>query len=264
MQDLKVTIIQTDLFWEDKKKNLAQFSEKITSIKTSPDLIVLPEMLNTAFSMKPEIFAEKQDGETICWLKEKAKETGCAIVGSLMINENGNYFNRMIWMNPDGSFDYYDKRHLFRMGNEQEHFSTGNENRIINFNGWKFKLMVCYDLRFPVWAKNNYKEGKYDFDCLIYIANWPAARTNHWKCLLQARAIENQAYVIGVNRVGEDGRGTKHCGDSLIFDPQGNTLLKFEQNSVSIGSSILKFSELENLRNKFTVGLDWDNFKIYE
>lgn len=261
MQDLNITIIQSDLFWEDKEKNLQNFESKISKLEKT-DIIILPEMFNTAFSMKPDLFAETMNGETIKWMEKIANQKDSVLIGSLMIAENGNNFNRMIWMNSDGTYEFYDKRHLFRMGNEQEHFSAGNENIIIDFKGWKFKLMVCYDLRFPVWAKNNYTDGKYDFDCLIYVANWPAARSHHWKCLLQARAIENQSYVIGVNRVGQDGKGTKHSGDSMVFDPKGETLVEFEQNQEEISSTNLKFSEIETLRNNFKVGLDWDKFDV--
>ncbi len=261
MQDLRITIIQSDLFWENKEKNINSFQTKLQGIKNS-DIIILPEMFNTAFSMKPELFAETMKDGTIGWMKETAHRKQSVVVGSLMIKENENYYNRLMWVNPDGSFDYYDKRHLFRMGNEQEHFSAGQRNKIVDFMGWKFKLLVCYDLRFPVWAKNNYKNGNYDFDCLIYVANWPAARTHHWKALLKARAIENQSYVIGVNRIGEDGKGTKHCGDSMIFDPKGDSLLEFPENTEASETINLSYSELQNLRNKFTVGLDWDDFEI--
>lgn len=261
MQDLNITIVQSDLHWEDKEKNLQNFKTKLEKVKNT-DIIILPEMFNTAFSMKPELFAETMNDNTIQWMKKMAHLKKSVVVGSLMIRENDKYYNRMIWMNPEGNYEFYDKRHLFRMQNEHKHFSAGSENKIVNFKGWKFKLMVCYDLRFPVWAKNNYKDGNYDYDCLVFVANWPEPRRHPWKHLLQSRAMENQAYVIGVNRVGADGKGIRHSGDSMACNPIGDIMLEFEEYAEAIASVNLRFADIEKIRKNFTVGLDWDSFDV--
>ncbi len=171
MQDLKITLVQSDLVWEDKSANLNRFQKKIESLDRLMDIIVLPEMFNTGFSMKPEVFAEVEQGSTLKWMQQQAAKTKAAITGSFMVAEAETYYNRLFFVNPDGSYFTYNKRHLFRMGGEDNHFAQGTEDVIINYKGWKIKFLICYDLRFPVWSKNNYNEGNYDYDLLLIVAN---------------------------------------------------------------------------------------------
>ena len=262
MQNLRISLIQTDLKWEDKSFNLNHIDKLISGIKESPDIIVLPEMFSTAFSMKPELFSEEAEGETLQWMQARARETDAAIAGSFMVKEKGDYFNRMYFVLPDGAYHYYDKRHLFRMGNEQLHFSAGNKKAIVEYKSWKIQLLICYDLRFPVWAKNNYKDGSYDFDLGILVANWPAVRSHVWKTLNSARAIENQSFWVGVNRVGKDAKGLEHSGDSNIWDAKGFPLIEEPPHSEFVRTITINKKELDDFRNKFTLGLDWDRFNI--
>jgi len=262
MQDINITIIQADLVWENKAANLSHFEEKINNASNLGDLVVLPEMFNTAFSMKPEIFSEPIESETHNWMQVIAKKYNIILAGSYMVNDDGKYYNRFIVMNPDGNYEKYDKRHLFRMGNEHEHFTAGSDELIFEIKGWKIKALICYDLRFPVFAKNNYTEGEYDYDALIYVANWPKVRNHIWQSLLLARSIENQAYVIGVNRIGKDGNGLDHAGSSCILNSKGEYIIEPKQDIEFTQTATLKYSDLEDFRAKFTVGLDWDKFEI--
>jgi len=262
MNDLKISFIQSELIWENPEKNLSAFANKIQSINDKTDIIVLPEMFNTAFSINPEKCAERMDGFSFNWLKDKAKEMQVVITGSILINEGGKYYNRMIWMQKDGNFLTYDKRHLFRMSDEFKIFNAGKERRIIEYKGWKINLNICYDLRFPVWTKNTFKDGNYEYDLLINVANWPAGRSFIWKTLLRARAIENQAYVVGVNRVGNDGFGTAHSGDSMAIDPMGNIIIQAEAFAEEVHTITLSKDFINDFRNKFTVGFDWDKFEL--
>ena len=262
MQDLKVSFIQANLIWENKASNLSYFADKIRGLNKKTDLIVLPEMFTTAFSMKPELFAELPESETHRWMAQLSEETNSCLAGSYMVNVSGNYFNRFVIMYPNGQFLTYDKRHLFRMGKEHHHFTAGEQSLIFECQGWKIKALICYDLRFPVFSKNNYKQDQYDYDALIYVANWPKVRNNIWKNLLVARAIENQAYVIGVNRIGKDGNGLDHAGSSCVIDPRGEYCIAPTEDTARVASTILSMSKLEDFRNKFTVGLDWDRFEL--
>jgi len=262
MQQFKISFIQSDLNWESPDLNLKQFGEKIDNINSHPDLIVLPEMFNTAFSINPEKCAETIEGQSINWMKQQAIVKNCVIVGSLLIKENNSFFNRLVWMQNDGSFQYYDKRHLFRMSEEFRIFNRGSIRTIVELKGWKINLNICYDLRFPVWTKNTYNDGKYEYDILINIANWPASRSYVWQTLLKARAIENQCYVVGVNRVGDDGFGTPHSGDSMIVDPYGNEILRAQPYEEGVYETTIYKELLDDFRSKFTIGLDWDNFVI--
>ena len=262
MKNIKVTILQSDLIWEDKEANLSNFKLKIEGLINNQDLIVLPEMFSTAFSMKPKEFAEKPLSTTHIWMQEMSKISNSHIAGSYMVVENGNYYNRFIIMSPDGSFQKYDKRHLFRMGNEHHHFEAGSDSLIFKINGWKIKALICYDLRFPVFSKNNYTEEVYDYDALIYVANWPKVRNHIWETLLRARALENQAVVIAVNRIGDDGNGLAHAGSSCIIDAKGEFIIPPQQDVEFESTATLNFSDLEDFRSKFTVGLDWDSFNI--
>ena len=257
MQDLRVSILQSNLHWENVDANLNMFSSQILAIEQDVDLIVLPEMFNTGFTMNSEELAEPMNSISMLWMLEMAKAKNAVITGSLIIKEDDRYFNRLIWMRPDGTNEYYDKRHLFRMMDENSHYSAGNERLVVNLKGWKICPMICYDLRFPVWSRN-----KNDYDCLLYIANWPTPRIEAWNTLLRARAHENQAYVIGVNRVGGDPNGTLFSGGSVIIDPKGATICETALGQEQVRSATLSYSELQDFREKFPIGLDADSFEI--
>ncbi|NOX46472.1 MAG: amidohydrolase [Chlorobi bacterium] len=260
--DLKATLIQSNLVWENIEANLKNFDLKIANIDNSPDLIVLPEMFATGFTMNVDKCAENEDGKVVSWLMEKAKQKNCVITGSVLIEDEGKYFNRMFWMKPDSSYETYNKRHLFRMGNEHKTMSAGKERKIVELNGWKINLQICYDLRFPVWSKNNFRDGKYGYDALLYIANWPEIRSHAYKSLLKARAIENQSYVIWVNRVGKDGKDIFHSGDTMIVDPYGEIIVQAKAGKEQPLTGFLSKQKLEDFRKKFTVGMDWDGFDV--
>ena len=257
--NLHITIIQANIVWEEKEKNLKNFSEKINKIITATDLIVLPEMFTTGFSMQAEQLAESMDGPTIHWMKTTANKKNCVITGSFICEENGYYFNRLIWMNANGSYVKYDKRHLFSMGNEDKHYTAGQEKLIVELKGWKICPLICYDLRFPVWSRNS-KDKPYDL--LIYIANWPQRRSLAWNTLLVARAIENQCYVIGVNRVGVDGNAIQHVGDSAVITAAGeiiSTIISDEESEISMP---LNYNALIEFRKLFPALSDSDCFQI--
>lgn len=257
MQTLKVTLIQSQLYWEEVDKNLDMFSQKLSQLHAPADLIILPEMFNTGFSMDAENLAEEMGGKSMMWLTEAAEKNSCVIVASLIIKERVRYYNRLIWMQPDGSFSYYDKRHLFRMAGENQYFAPGATRLIVDLKGWQFCPLICYDLRFPVWSRN-----RGDYDVLIYIANWPELRSSAWKALLIARAIENQAYVLGVNRVGIDGLGKTFSGDSAAIDAQGRILSRIPSHQESVETVELDYRELQNFRKEFQAMQDADEFDI--
>ncbi|HET6228075.1 MAG TPA: amidohydrolase [Bacteroidia bacterium] len=259
MNDLKVTLIQSNLFWENKQKNLEQFSKKIDDVNEVTDLIVLPEMFSTGFSMNPEKLAENMNGETVKWMKEKAQKKNCVVTGSFICEEGGRYYNRLLWVNPNGTYVKYDKRHLFSMGDEHNHYAAGEEKLIVELKGWKICPLICYDLRFPVWARNT-KEASYDV--LIYVANWPERRSYPWKTLLLARAIENQSYVIGSNRVGVDGNDISHSGDSAVIDAKGEIISKIKPNEEATETITLSYSNLVEFRKQFPAILDADQFEV--
>lgn len=262
MQNLKVTLIQSDLFWEDIQGNLTKFDNHINTINEQTDLIILPEVFNTGFPVDPHKFAEVIDGPTINWLKDKSAEKNCTITGSILIKEGENFYNTLIWMSPDGQYSSYAKRHVFHLGDEAESIKPGNENIITSLNSWNIRPLICYDLRFPIWSKNTYQNNQFEYDLLIYVANWPAARSYPWRQLLIARAIENQAYVIGVNRIGIDGLGNKYSGETMVIDPKGQIILDFESGIESVKTLELSLAVLKNFRDKFNVGPDWDQFTI--
>lgn len=261
-EPLRVSIIQAPLSWADKTTNLAYFSKELEVLNGTPDLIVLPEMFSTAFVMDASQIAEPVNGETMQWMAEQAAKYGCVITGSIAIAEKGKFYNRLIWMKPDGTWLSSNKRHLFRMGNEHQIFTQGEDPLIVELNGWKIKPLICYDLRFPVWSKNRLIENEYEYDLLIYVANWPASRSFVWKSLLIARAIENQAYCIGVNRIGEDGKGIPHSGNSMVLDFKGRSQICAPANQPFSDTAVLDYDELSAFRDRFAVGLDWDNFSI--
>jgi omega-amidase len=262
MSELKFTLVQTALHWENKEANLQMLEEKIRSIKDPTHIVVLPEMFSTGFSMKPEELAEKMEGTAVQWMRKMAMEKKIILTGSLIIEENGEYFNRLVWMLPNGQYGYYDKRHLFAFAEEDQHYTGGTERSVASVNGWKINLMVCYDLRFPVWARQQFNEdGSFEYDVLVYVANWPERRNTAWKTLLQARAIENQCYVIGVNRVGKDGNDIYHSGDSMVIDPLGEILYHKAHDEEVVTVSLDK-DHLNTVREKFQFWRDADQFSI--
>ena len=258
---LTLSIIQSNLFWEEKTTNLRMLEEKIKSIDQKTEVVVLPEMFSTGFSMKPTELAEPMDGETVEWMKRVSNENGIVLTGSIIIEEEGKFYNRLIWMLPNGQYGQYDKRHLFAYGEEDKHYSPGNKRLIASVKGWKINLLVCYDLRFPVWARQQSTAAGPEYDVLIYVANWPERRSHAWKTLLCARAIENQCYVIGVNRVGSDGNNIYHSGNSLVIDPLGQVLYHMADEE-DIFTIPLQKEKLEEARTKFPFWKDADNFKI--
>lgn len=262
MSNLKISIVQTRLFWEDCDRNLDLLTDRIDHIHGTTDIIVLPEMFTTGFSMNTGKLAEEMNGKAMQWMHEMAVRRNAVITGSLMMRENDRYFNRLIWMLPDGSCEYYSKRHLFRMGDEHNHYTGGTRRLIVHYKGWKFCPLVCYDLRFPVWSRNRLVNGEADFDCLIYVANWPEKRSHAWKSLLVARAIENQAYVVAVNRVGTDGNHVNYSGDSAVIDFKGERLSRTERFGDKSETVEISPDDLKRYRESFPVLLDSDTFEL--
>ena len=257
MQNLSISVIQSDLVWEDIDANLKAFTQKIELVQQT-DLIVLPETFSTSFSMNSEALAEAMDGKTMTWLAKIAKMKNAVVAGSAILKEDNQIFNRFIWMKPDGTFEKYDKRHLFRMGNEHEHFSGGNERLIVELKGWKICPQICYDLRFPVWSRNI----KQEYDLLLYVANWPEVRIAAWEKLLYARSIENQCYVAAVNRIGIDGEGVNCIGNSMLIDPKGELLWKAANQKEETKTIELSLENLNEFRRRFPVGMDADEFNV--
>jgi len=269
---LLVTIVQSDLHWENPEANLRMFEEKINAHKEKMEIVILPEMFSTGFSMNPERFAETMDGPAVAWMRSIAASKGIIIGGSLMIREGGKFYNRFVWMLPQGEFGYYDKRHLFGAGREDQHYTPGNKRLIASVKGWKINLLICYDLRFPVWARQSVpldpvKQQAVDalvepeYDLIIYVANWPEPRIHAWKTLLQARAIENQSYVVGVNRIGLDGNNNNHTGESLIADPLGQVLHSSGQQD-ELYTASLSAERIDELRKKLPFLKDADSFMV--
>jgi omega-amidase len=260
MSTLSFTLIQTQLHWEDSATNLMMLEKKIMGIHEKTEIVVLPEMFSTGFSMNPKKLAETMDGKTVTWMKKVAGAKKIILTGSVIISENGQYFNRLLWVLPDGSLGYYDKRHRFAFAGENEEYTAGHKRLIAQVKGWKINLQVCYDLRFPVWARQHAEEAP-EYDVLLYVANWPERRVHAWKTLLTARAIENQCYVIGVNRVGDDGNNIHHSGESMVIDPLG-TVLYHKTEEEDIHTVVLEKESLQQVREKFPFWKDADQFKI--
>lgn len=257
MEDLQVTIVQMSLHWEEKEKNLAMFGDKLDKLEKPGDLVLLPEMFTTGFSMNSSELAETEEGPTVSWMREQAQKTGAVLAGSFIASERGHAYNRMVWMPPEGPYETYDKRHLFRFAGETEYYSPGRERKIVTLKGWRIQLSICFDLRFPVWLRN-----RQDHDLLLCNANWPEPRRNAWQTLLRARAIENQVYVMGVNRVGEDGKGLPYAGDSAVIDPKGEAISKTQPYAESIETVTLSREELERFREKFPIHQEADPFTL--
>lgn len=262
MQDLKVTIVQTNLFWEEIQKNLSHFDKLLGRICEPTDLILLPETFNTGFSINPAACAEPMNGPSMQFLRNKSSEKKAVIMATLFISEGNECYNRLICMYPDGHFETYDKRHLFRLSEEYKIFKGGHQKLIVEVQDWKISPVICYDLRFPVWCKNTWSDGKYAYDLMACLANWPAIRSYAWKSLLIARAIENQVYVAATNRIGNDGHGVWHSGDSAAIDAKGQIVYAAEEGREAIETVIFSASDLALFRNSFTMGMDWDHFTI--
>lgn len=263
MQPLTLTIVQTKLFWEDKNANLDMLQQKIEGIKERTEVVILPEMFSTGFSMQPESLAESMDGTTVQWMRKMAAEKRIILTGSIMIKENGHYFNRLIWMLPNGEYGHYDKRHLFAFAGEEEHYSAGKKRFIASVKGWKINMQVCYDLRFPVWARQSPAGADMHYDILINVANWPEKRSTAWKTLLQARAIENQCFVIGVNRVGEDANKNSYNGGSMLIGPLGEIVIHHSSDE-TISTFTLSKETITETRSSFPFLNDADSFMINE
>jgi omega-amidase len=256
LPDLEVALLQTELAWHDPQANREHFEALFGQAKGA-DLILLPEMFTTGFSMESAALAEPEDGPSVQWLQQQAQAVNAVIMGSLIIQAaDGSYRNRLIWARPDGTYAQYDKRHLFRMAGEHKYYSAGDEQVVVELKGWKVRPLICYDLRFPVWSRS---AG--DTDLLIYTANWPAARRNHWNRLLPARAIENLCYVAAINRVGEDGKGYAYSGDSQVLDFQGDSLQVADAAS-GVFRQRLSAQALAQYRERFPAHLDADEFVI--
>ena len=256
-KDLTVTTIQSNLIWHDIVANLNSFEAKINAINQSTDLIILPEMFSTGFTMAPEEVAEDMDGSTMKWMNRMADQKNAVIAGSLVIKENGNFYNRFVWMHPGGMFHTYDKRHLFAMAGEHDHYTAGEEKVIISFRGWKICPLICYDLRFPVWSR-----FKKEFDVLIYVANWPEKRSYDWMTLLRARAIENQCYVVAVNRVGSDANQLFYNGDSCVIDPAWRQTLYHCEKVEDTHTTTLSLDHLDKVRTSLPFLKDRDDFVL--
>ncbi len=257
MQNLKVALIQFEIAWQSPEANRQLLGSKMASISIDTDLIILPEMFTTGFTMDTINYAEQMDGVTLSWMQEMATKKKAVITGSIIIKEDNNFYNRLFWVEADGNYSYYDKRHLFRMADEHKHFSQGNKQPIFELNGWKIKPQICYDLRFPAWSRNIDKE----YDLIFYVANWPQDRVDAWDTLLKARAIENLSYSIGVNRVGTDGTSKNYNGHSACYDFKGQQLTKLVEEDVILYLTLEK-EPLEKYRKTFPANLDADAFNI--
>ncbi|WP_296178277.1 amidohydrolase [Pseudomonas sp. UBA1879] len=256
LPNLNLALVQTTLVWHDCQANLAHFDELLTQAKGA-DLVILPEMFTTGFTMESETLAEPEAGITAHWLLEQAKRLDAVVTGSIIVRaEDGTHRNRLLWARPDGELLHYDKRHLFRMAGEHEHYSPGERQVQFELKGWRIRPLICYDLRFPVWSRS-----AQDTDLLLYTANWPGARRQHWNRLLPARAIENLCYVAAVNRVGTDGKGFAYTGDSQVLDFQGESLLNIGEADGVFHVS-LSAEGLAAYREKFPAYLDADTFEI--
>ena len=259
MQTLTLSLLQTATHWHAPARNMAHFETLLEQVPSSAQLVVLPEMFSTGFTMDSSAVAETMDGETVSWMQAQAKRRHKVLCGSLVIEEQGQFYNRMLWVQPDGNIKIYDKGHLFRMGGEDQHYSEGKDRVVVEFQGWRICLSVCYDLRFPVWLRNDRQ-----YDLLLCVANWPEARRDIWQTLLRARAVENQAYCAGVNIIGTDGAGIVYGGGSGLYHGDGKVLVDPDEGlgEQRILTQTLDLAELETLRRGFPVALDADEFKL--
>ncbi|RFZ84920.1 nitrilase family protein [Mucilaginibacter terrenus] len=257
MDNLKITVYQGYLFWENVDKNLQNITLKLSNIREKTNLIVLPEMFNTGFTMNAEALAEPMGGRTMQWMHTTAQKYDAVVTGSLIIKEEGKYYNRLIWMRPDGTHEKYDKRHLFALGKEHETYTAGTEKLVVDLNGWKVSTAICYDLRFPVWLRNVDEA----YDVLLIVANWPEKRALHWRTLVPARAVENQSYVIAVNRVGHDANEIYHSGDSTCIDPNGKVVY-YKRDEEDVYTFSIIYDEVKKTRRTLPFLKDADEFSI--
>ncbi len=254
---MKVSLVQYDIIWEDKTENLKNLEILLAPLSGKTDIVILPEMFTTGFSMDPARLSEQPGGETFLRMKSMAEKGNFGICGSYIVREENRFCNRFVFVSPEKEVYKYDKRHLFSMSDEDKHFSPGKSRLVFTFRGFRISPYICYDLRFPVWSRN-----RNDYDLMIYSANWPESRGGVWKTLLKARAIENQSYVAGVNRIGTDGNGIGYTGDTVIIDPKGNIIAAAESNNECTVTADLSMNELSGFRKKFPAYLDADNFTI--
>lgn len=254
---LNIAVLQFDLSWENPSENRVKVEQLLREINSRTDLVFLPEMFTTGFSMNASKLAEPMEGPTVSWMKKQAAERAIALCGSVIIQEQQNFYNRLLFVEPSGETHFYDKRHLFTMGSEPEFFSRGTKRLIVNYKGWRILPLVCYDLRFPVWARN-----RNEYDLLFYSANWPQSRALVWNTLLKARAIENQCYTVGANRVGTDGNGIGYSGNSQVVHPKGIVMAEAEGPSEIIVEATLSMNDLLNFRASFPVLEDADEFHL--
>jgi predicted amidohydrolase len=267
MNSLRLSILQTHLEWENSVANRDRIEQLLEAVPIGTRVVVLPEMFSTGFSMNPAAFAETPEGETVQWMTRIAREKKIILTGSFMAKEEDKFYNRLLWVLPDGKMGQYDKRHLFAFAGEDQHYTAGNKRLIASVNGWRINLQICYDLRFPVWSRQQSTYGedgefKPEYDLLVYVANWPARRSEAWKTLLRARAIENQCYVVGVNRIGKDGNGIDHSGDSMIIGPLGDVLYSCGERE-ELYSTELDAKSLQDTRDRFPFLRDADGFMIF-
>jgi len=256
MTDLRISLVQTYIHWEDKASNFRLFEKHLAGLAGQTDLILLPEMFTTGFTMAASRLAEPLPGPTLHWMQRMARSTDAVLAGSYIAKDDGGYFNRLLWMRPDGSWAHYDKRHLFTLAGEHEHFQAGERQLLVELKGWQIMPLICYDLRFPVWSRNTMH-----YDLLLYVANFPARRRLAWKSLLQARAIENQAYTIGLNRVGRDGNDIYYAGDSMCFDAVGEVLCHLAHTE-QVVTLTLDAAHQGALRERFQFLPDRENFQM--
>jgi omega-amidase len=256
VQDLNLTLIQTELHWQDPAANRAMFAEQIAAQAAASDLILLPEMFATGFTLNAEANSEQDDGDSARWLQEMATNHKVTLCGSIVINDGGQYYNRLLWVNPDGKVQHYDKRHLFRMAGEDKKYAAGSERLIVQLGDWRICPLICYDLRFPVWSR-----GINEYDLLLYVANWPAPRRSAWRTLLPARAVENLCYSAGVNRIGVDGNNVPYAGDSMVTDYLGNIQGDAEDRQEALNMT-LSLDKLNAYRDKFPAWKDADSYTL--
>ncbi len=254
---LNISFVQTDTIWQDVNRNLERLSLKLDSISNDTDMVILPELFSTGFTMEADKVAEPMNGKAVLWMQQQASKKNCLVIGSLLIGESGNFYNRLVVAFPSGELKYYDKRHLFSFAGEDKVFSPGNERLVFEYKGFRICPLICYDLRFPVWSRNTD-----NIDLLLYVANWPDARMLAWDTLLKARAIENLCYVAGLNRVGVDNNDLVYTGHSVLFDAMGATLLTLDPGKERIKSFSIDKRQLEQVRDKFRFLEDKDKFKI--
>jgi omega-amidase len=254
MQDLRIAMLQESILPNNPQANLEHFARSMSALH-KVDLVILPEVFTTGFCAGARHFAEQVDGTAYQWMAEQAQRLQAVVTGSLVVKVSEGYVNRLVWMRPNGTYAHYDKRHLFRMAGEHTRYAGGKERVVVELHGWKILLLVCYDLRFPVWSRN-----RNDYDAILCVANWPAARAAHWDCLLRARAIENLSYVVGVNRVGRDEKQQEYTGGSAVFDPFGNTVIHSQRPGCL--PTVLDAQLLKNYRTAFPAHLDADEFRL--